>query len=199
MAPKAAYARPDLQPAFLTASRLRHPNGFRPGFRPFTQPLLLGVGEMRTSEVLRKLQRLGAMRPRELAHRSRAKLYSQLERIGAGYLVQRSGWGPLDSHLVFDCGGLGMLTGAHAHADALSLTLFNRGRELLVDPGTFVYNCAPECPGWGRRFRLPTIRGRGTRWVSADATWSDPSPPPSVCPSGIVDRGGRFPQSPLNL
>ena len=68
----------------------------------------------------------------------------------AGYLVQRSGWGPLDSHLVFDCGGLGMLAGAHAHADALSINLFGRGRELLVDPGTFVYNCAPE---WRSYFR----------------------------------------------
>ena len=68
----------------------------------------------------------------------------------AGYLVQRSGWGPLASHLVFDCGGLGMLTGGHAHADALSLTLFSGGRELLVDPGTFVYNCAPE---WRNYFR----------------------------------------------
>ncbi|SPF48043.1 conserved hypothetical protein [Candidatus Sulfopaludibacter sp. SbA4] len=68
----------------------------------------------------------------------------------AGYLVQRSGWGPLASHLVFDSGGLGMLTGAHAHADALSVTLFSQGRELLVDPGTFVYNCAPE---WRSYFR----------------------------------------------
>ncbi|MCX6623447.1 MAG: heparinase II/III-family protein, partial [Acidobacteria bacterium] len=68
----------------------------------------------------------------------------------AGYVVQRSGWGPLDSQLVFDCGGLGMLNGAHAHADALSVTLFSRGQELLVDPGTFVYNCAPE---WRRYFR----------------------------------------------
>jgi len=68
----------------------------------------------------------------------------------AGYFVRRSDWGPLASHLVFDCGGLGMLTGAHAHADALSLTLFSGGRELLVDPGTFVYNCAPE---WRHYFR----------------------------------------------
>jgi Heparinase II/III-like protein/Heparinase II/III N-terminus len=68
----------------------------------------------------------------------------------AGYLVQRSGWGPLDSHLVFDCGGLGMLAGAHAHADTLSVTLFSRGQELLVDPGTFAYNCAPE---WRNYFR----------------------------------------------
>lgn len=68
----------------------------------------------------------------------------------AGYFVRRSGWGPLASHLVFDCGGLGMLTGAHAHADALSITLFSGGRELLLDPGTFVYNCAPE---WRKYFR----------------------------------------------
>jgi hypothetical protein len=68
----------------------------------------------------------------------------------AGYFVWRSGWGPLASHLVFDCGDLGMLTGAHAHADALSLTLFTGGRELLLDPGTFVYNCAPE---WRDYFR----------------------------------------------
>ena len=68
----------------------------------------------------------------------------------AGYLIQRSGWGPLDDHLVFDCGGLGMLAGGHAHADALSVVLFSGGRELLVDPGTFVYNGAPE---WRNHFR----------------------------------------------
>jgi hypothetical protein len=68
----------------------------------------------------------------------------------AGYEVLRSGWGPLDSHMVFDVGGLGILTGAHAHADALSVTLFSQGRELLVDPGTYVYNCAPE---WRSYFR----------------------------------------------
>ena len=38
----------------------------------------------------------------------------------------------------------------HAHADALSVILFSGGHELLVDPGTFVYNCAPE---WRRYFR----------------------------------------------
>jgi hypothetical protein len=68
----------------------------------------------------------------------------------AGYSIQRSGWGPLDNHLVFDCGGLGMLAGGHAHADALSVVLFSGGRELLVDPGTFVYNGAPQ---WRNHFR----------------------------------------------
>jgi heparinase II/III-like protein len=67
-----------------------------------------------------------------------------------GYLIQRSGWGPLDSHLVFDCGGLGMLTGGHAHADALAVSLCSGGQELLADPGTFVYNGAPE---WRDYFR----------------------------------------------
>lgn len=68
----------------------------------------------------------------------------------AGYFVQRTGWRPWDSHLVFDCGGLGELGGGHGHADALSLTLFAGGRELLVDPGTFVYNGSPE---WRNLFR----------------------------------------------
>jgi hypothetical protein len=68
----------------------------------------------------------------------------------AGYSVLHSGWGPLDSHIVLDFGGLGMLAGAHAHADALSFTLFDRGKELLLDPGTLVYNCAPE---WRNYFR----------------------------------------------
>ena len=68
----------------------------------------------------------------------------------AGYAIQRSGWGELDSQLVFDFGGLGMFTGGHAHADSLSFTLFGRGKELLADPGTFVYNCAPA---WRNYFR----------------------------------------------
>lgn len=68
----------------------------------------------------------------------------------AGYFVQRSGWDPKSSHLTFDCGGLGMPTGGHGHADALSLTLFTGGRDLLVDPGTAIYNTAPE---WRDYFR----------------------------------------------
>ncbi len=94
---------------------------------------------------------------------SRQPAQTQAYYPSAGYLVQRSGWGPLDSHMVFDCGGLGMLTGAHAHADALSVTLFAQGRELLADPGTFVYNCAPEWRSYFRSTRAHstvTIDGR---------------------------------------
>jgi uncharacterized heparinase superfamily protein len=81
----------------------------------------------------------------------------------AGYNIQRSGWGTLDSHLIFDFGGLGMLTGGHAHADALSIGLFSHGRELLVDPGTFAYNGKTEWRGYFRSTRAHntvTIDGR---------------------------------------
>ena len=68
----------------------------------------------------------------------------------AGYFIQRSGWDAHDTQLTFDCGGMGLASGGHAHADALSLTVFSGGRELLIDAGTSVYNCAPE---WRRFFR----------------------------------------------
>src|SRR5262249_55743301 len=61
----------------------------------------------------------------------------------SGCFIQRSDPGPVASHLVFDCGSLGMLSGGHGHADALSFTLFAQGTELLIDPGTSVYNCSP--------------------------------------------------------
>jgi hypothetical protein len=68
----------------------------------------------------------------------------------AGYYIQRSGWGAEDTHVIFDCGGMGLGAGGHAHADALSFTVFSGGREFLIDPGTSAYNCAPE---WRSYFR----------------------------------------------
>jgi hypothetical protein len=92
----------------------------------------------------------------------------------AGYAIQRSGWGPLDSHLVFDFGGLGMSTGGHAHADALSVALFSQGRELLADPGTFVYNCAPEWRNYFRSTRAHntvTVDGRDQAEAGGTFLW----------------------------
>src|SRR5262249_29188101 len=54
--------------------------------------------------------------------------------LDSGVFIQRSGWKAQDTHVIFDCGGLGMQTGGHGHADALSLTLFSGGREILIDP-----------------------------------------------------------------
>ncbi|MBI2571203.1 MAG: alginate lyase family protein [Candidatus Schekmanbacteria bacterium] len=75
----------------------------------------------------------------------------------AGYVVHRSGWRPLDQQLIFDCGELGWLAGGHGHADALNLTLFAAGRELLVDPGTYVYNSAPEWRDYFRSSRAHNV------------------------------------------
>lgn len=94
----------------------------------------------------------------------------------AGYYLHRSGWGKLDSHLIFDCGGLGMLTGGHSHADSLSVVLFSGGREFLVDPGTFVYNGAPH---WRRYFRSTpahntvTIDGRDQAEMGGSFRWNN--------------------------
>ncbi|MBI4460519.1 MAG: alginate lyase family protein [Acidobacteria bacterium] len=68
----------------------------------------------------------------------------------AGYFIQRSGGDDSASHLVFDCGGMGILTGGHAHADSLSITLSAGDKELLVDPGVGLYNLAPQ---WRDFFR----------------------------------------------
>src|SRR5262249_33536788 len=68
----------------------------------------------------------------------------------AGYFIQRSGWDSDNTQLTFDCGGMGLGSGGHAHADALSLTAFVGGHELLIDAGTSIYNCSPE---WRRFFR----------------------------------------------
>jgi hypothetical protein len=43
------------------------------------------------------------------------------------------------TQLAADCGPLGTQSGGHGHADALSVTLMSRGRDLLIDPGTCVY------------------------------------------------------------
>jgi hypothetical protein len=71
----------------------------------------------------------------------------------SGLCIQRSGYGVDANHLTFDCGDLGMLTGGHGHADALSLTMFGGGKEWLVDSGTAVYNSAPDWRGYFRSTR----------------------------------------------
>jgi len=47
------------------------------------------------------------------------------------------------SQLFIDAGPLGVFTGGHGHADALSVQLVMDGRSVLLDPGTFCYTC-PE-------------------------------------------------------
>jgi hypothetical protein len=48
-----------------------------------------------------------------------------------------------DVHLVVKAGPLGEGSGGHSHSDVLSLTARTRGREILIDPGTFTYVADP--------------------------------------------------------
>jgi len=58
---------------------------------------------------------------------------------------------PREARAVVDTGPFGYLSiAAHAHADALALTLSVNGTEVLIDPGTYVYH-AQEA--WRRYFR----------------------------------------------
>jgi uncharacterized heparinase superfamily protein len=68
----------------------------------------------------------------------------------SGYAIQTMTSRGREARLTFDTGDMGMDAGGHAHADALSVLLTVDDRPLLVDPGTFVYNRAPE---WRAYFR----------------------------------------------
>lgn len=58
---------------------------------------------------------------------------------------------PDETRIVADAGPLGFLSiAAHGHADALSFTLSLRGREILVDPGTYAFHTRKK---WRDYFR----------------------------------------------
>ncbi|MCC6124162.1 MAG: alginate lyase family protein [Pirellulales bacterium] len=85
----------------------------------------------------------------------------------SGYALVRSGWGPEDHHLCFDCGPIGAGLYArdipiftHGHADMLSLTLCIFGKPLLVDGGFYAFGGAPD---WHRYCR--EARGHNTLGV----------------------------------
>ena len=57
-----------------------------------------------------------------------------------GYFIMRDGWEKTDNFLLVDAGDLGGLSGAHGHADVLSIDLAAGGKTLLVDSGTYTYH-----------------------------------------------------------
>jgi hypothetical protein len=78
--------------------------------------------------------------------------------------------------LSFDHGSLGYLSiAAHGHADALALTLAIDGRNVLVDPGTYLYGSGGE---WRRWFRSTpahntlNIGGESQSTISGAFNWS---------------------------
>lgn len=68
-----------------------------------------------------------------------------------GYAILRSSWEAGADHVIFDVGPLGCpISGAHGHADLLSIQCSFRGRPFLVDPGTFRYTADG---GWRTHYR----------------------------------------------
>ncbi|HSW65012.1 MAG TPA: alginate lyase family protein [Dissulfurispiraceae bacterium] len=66
----------------------------------------------------------------------------------SGYAFLRSGWGPDDTYISFDCGPHGWLNCGHAHADMLSIQIFKGREAVVIDPGTYSYQ-----PSWRDWFR----------------------------------------------
>jgi hypothetical protein len=98
----------------------------------------------------------------------------------AGYFVQRSGWRANDTHVAFDCGSLGMDSGGHGHADALSFILFTGGHEFLIDPGTSVYNRAARRRDFFRStaaHNTVVVDGRGQSRSGATFRWKTKASP----------------------
>ncbi len=79
---------------------------------------------------LRRFQALEPKPPHELARGF----------ADGGYYVTRDSWSPDASWLAFDCGPHGVMSGGHAHADALSFELAVAGRPVIVDSGTYSYS-----------------------------------------------------------
>lgn len=68
-----------------------------------------------------------------------------------GYAVMRSGWDSSADQVILDGGPLGChVSGAHGHADLLSVQCSFRGEPYIVDPGTFRYTADG---GWRNHYR----------------------------------------------
>jgi len=98
---------------------------------------------------------LGVEAVRRLAYlkqRGRAGFRPQLQFAESGYyLIGTAFETPDEVRLLVDAGPLGYLSiAAHGHADALAFTLGIGDREILIDPGTYVYHTDPA---WRRYFR----------------------------------------------
>lgn len=79
----------------------------------------------------------------------------------AGYVSMRDGWSEDASYCLLDAGPLGTSRTryGHSHADALSLCLVARGREIATDPGTGSYSDDAV------RDRLRGTLSHSTAWV----------------------------------
>lgn len=108
-----------------------------------------------------------------------------------GVVVMRSGWARDSHRLLFDAGPLGChISGAHGHADLLSIAVRAFGEDVLVDAGTGVYH-GP----WREYFRSSqahstlVIDGRSQAATSGLFGWRSR---PAAQLEAFEDRDGRI-------
>jgi hypothetical protein len=123
---------------------------FALGAAVFEQPELAWAAGEPMPELVWMLGMEGLRRFTRLGFRAPAVGASRVFRAG-GYAVMRSGWQSDAHQLIMDVGPLGCPnSGAHGHADLLSIQCTAFGEEYLVDPGTYCYT--PD-PAWRNYFR----------------------------------------------
>lgn len=91
-----------------------------------------------------------------------------------GYCISRSGWEMKDSYLLFKNGPHSKF---HGHADQLHIEFAYNGKDLLIDPGTYVYNANSHWRNFFRGTRAhntvsvdeqeQSVPHRDFRWLAA--------------------------------
>ncbi len=103
---------------------------------------------------------------------------------GGYYILGSDFETPREVRMLVDAGPLGYLSiAAHGHADALALVLSVGGREILVDPGTYVYHTRRRWRDWFRSTAAHnTVRvdgedqsviGGGFLWMRHARAWCE--------------------------
>jgi hypothetical protein len=103
----------------------------------------------------------------------------QLFREG-GYAVMRNGWQSRSHHMVFDTGPLGCNnSGAHGHADLLSIQCSVFGEPYIIDAGTGSYRADDEWRSYFRGTRAHStvmVDGQSQAEPNGPFAWRQPRP-----------------------
>jgi hypothetical protein len=128
--------------------------GHGPEFNPYRSIVAMGAALFNRSDLQAKVASTGAVADAQVpwlsglvsppANRSMLTLPSRFE--AGGYVILGDELHAANEFRVtVDCGPLGYnRIAGHGHADALSVLVSWGGVPLLVDPGTYCYNAAPE-------------------------------------------------------
>lgn len=93
----------------------------------------------------------------------------------SGYTILRDGWNKNANYLLFDSGSLGYKSGAHGHADVLSVQVSCFGENIFADPGTYAYNLDQEFRNYFRSTKAHntvTVDGNDQAKMNGRMSWA---------------------------